>query len=289
MYLYPYNIFAMSKNKRLFNPEEPSRTVGIYDVTKINYGKAKVVKESMDDSYISVLLGEVRPGVYLNVLDLDGCTGEMEKEKELLNNFSENEWEYSVSGNGIHVYILTRKKFNTFKLKKYFGDEAHSDLEFYSDKRHIVSTTLNFSEADLPIGKYDILIESLLELYKSENENSLKDDICAMFDGKIVTDMDQFQNSIMAGRTPVTDMHTLRGCGYKDTKLIELIDMEPSCVNQSDHDAALLKKLMYYTLSFESAYDMAKKTNYYKNKDEKHKKKFNNPSYIARTRKFLGV
>jgi hypothetical protein len=69
--------------------------------------------------------------------------------------------------------------------------------------------------------------------------------------------------------------------------LKEVIDMNPESVDQSAHDAKLIRKLMYYCLSFDAAYNMAKKTNYYQMKDEKHKKKFNNPTYIERTRRFI--
>ena len=294
MYLYPYKLFALSKNKVLCNQEDPDRKRGIYDVERMNYNSALSVKESIDGSCISILLGEVRPGVYLNCLDLDGYKNKdnslTQPATELLKNFEEEELEESLSGKGGHIYILTRKKYKTFKIKKYFKNDDHSDLEFYADKRHIVSTTFNFDKVDLEIGKYDDMIDKLYQKYlDSLPKTSFKDDVISVFEGKEITDMTQLQNNVASGRTPVTDMRTLRGCGFKDTKLIELIDQEPSFVNQSDHDAALLKKLMYYTLSFESAYEMAKKTNYYQHKDDRHKKKFNNPDYILRTRRFLGV
>lgn len=294
MYLYPYKIFAMSKNKVMFNPDNPNWKRGLYDVQKMNYKEALATKEKFDDSYISVLLGEVRPGVYLNCLDLDGYKdneGNLTiKAKELLKHFSDNEVEDSVSKTGGHIYFLTRKKYDTFKIKKYFGEEGHKDLEIYADKRHIVSTTINFNEIDLEIGKYDYLIDKLYEEYlDSQPKNTFVESVKTIFNGEIIKDVEKLQNRIITGRTPVEDMRTLRGCGYKDERLIELIDAEPSSVNQSDHDAALLRKLMYYTLSFDSAYEMAKKTNYYKHKDERHKKKFNDPKYISRTRKFIGA
>lgn len=294
MYLYPYKIFALSRNKVLRNADTPNWKRGIYDVERMNYNNAMLAKENIDDSYISVLLGEVRPGVYLNCLDLDGykdSNGELtEPAKDLLKNIPKNEIEESFSGKGGHIYFLTKKQYKTFKLKKYFSDDEHSDLEMYSDLRHIVSTTIDFNEIDLQIGKYDDLIDNLYQQYlDSQPKNNFVEDVKTVFSGKVIKDMGQLQNSFLAGRTPVEDMRTLRGCGYKDTKLIELIDAEPSTVNQSDHDASLLKKLAYYTLSFESAYEMAKKTNYYQHKDERHKKKFNDPSYIERTRRFLGI
>ena len=297
MFLYPYKIFALSNvNKRLFNKEEPGWNRGIYDVETMNYRNAKLAKESIDGSYISVLLGEVRPGIYLNCLDLDGYKNEdgtlTKAAKDLMEYFDESELEDSLSGKGGHIYILTTKKYETFKIKKYFKEDNHSDLEFYTDKRHIVTTTIDFENLNLKVDKYNDLIDAFIaeiEEQKAKEGNTFLKDVQNVFDGKVVTDVEQFQNSVLAGRTPVTDMYTLRGCGFKDSKLIELIDTEPDTVNQSDHDAALLRKLMYYTLSFESAHEMAMKTNYYKHKDERHKKKFNDPSYIARTRKFLGV
>jgi hypothetical protein len=79
----------------------------------------------------------------------------------------------------------------------------------------------------------------------------------------------------------------LRGICLKDIQLKELIDCDPSTVDQSAQDAKLVRKLMYYCLSFDAAWQMAMKTNYYQAKDAFHKKKFNNPIYIERTRKFI--
>ena len=292
MYLYPYKIFALSKNKVMFNKDNIKRKRGLYDVEKMNYRQAQKVKEEIDGSYISVLLGEVKSGVYLNCLDLDGykdSNGNLTPEaRTFLKDFPENEVEDSVSKTGGHIYFLTTKQYKTFKIKEYFGKGEHKDLEVYSDKRHIVSTTIDFNNIDFKIGKYDDIIDNLYKEYtEKQPKTNYVETVREMFNGKIINDMDQLQNSVMTGRTPVTDMYTLRGCGYKDNKLIELIDAEPSTVNQSDHDAALLRKLMYYTLSFESAYEMAKKTNYYKNKDERHKKKFEDARYIERTRQFI--
>ena len=108
-----------------------------------------------------------------------------------------------------------------------------------------------------------------------------------MFNGREIKEDTEIYADIYE-RKPVTDMYTLRGCGFKDSNLIELIDTEPSTVDQSAHDAALIRKLMYYTFSFEAAWELAKKTNYYKHKDEFHQKKFNTERYKERTRKFLG-
>lgn len=289
MFLYPYKIFALSKNKILFNKDNPLRKRGIYDVESMNYNTALESKERIKDSCISVLLGEVRPGVYLNVWDLDDCfddNRELEKEtKELLDLFDDSEWEVSGSGKGIHIYTLTRKKYQTFMPKGFKG--CKKAFEFYADKRHIVTTTFDFVNTDLKIGKYDDLLDSIYEEYLSTQEKpSMVEMVKEVFEGQIDNDMSKTRGAIL-GREPITDMYKLRGCGYKDERLIELIDADPSSVDQSQHDAKLLRKLMYYTLSFESAYDMAKKTNYYKAKDSKHKKKFDNPSYIERTRQFI--
>ena len=82
-------------------------------------------------------------------------------------------------------------------------------------------------------------------------------------------------------------MFTLRGLGYKDANLIQIIDEDPTVVDQSSHDAKLIRKLMYYTLSFDDAWEMAKKTNYYKAKDDYHKKKFDNDRYKENTRRCI--
>lgn len=290
MYLYPYKIFALSKNKRLLK-DNFKIPCGIYDVDKLTYNEAVQAKEKNTGSYISVLLGEVRPGVYLNVWDLDGAVEEGEgikpETKKLLDNFDEDEWEFSSSGTGIHIYTLTREKIETFHYKNYFGEGLHSDLEFYSDKRHIVSTTFDFKNIDLRIGKYDNLLKSILKEWEQKQERNFVRDVCEVFEGKIIKDEEQFQNSVMTGRTPVESMDVLRKCCLKDDVLKEVIDMEASCVDQSQWDCKLLKKLMYYTLSFEAAHSLAKKTNYYKSKDAKHIKKFDDPKYIERTRQFI--
>lgn len=289
MYIYPYKIFALSKNKRLLK-DNYKIPCGIYDVDRINYKEATQAKEENTDSYISVLLGEVRPGVYLNVWDLDDCfdsEGNIEPEtQELLKNFDKSEWETSCSGKGIHIYTLTRKKYETFMPKGFKG--CKKAFEFYSDKRHIVSTTLDFINTDFQIGKYDNLLDSIYEEYQAlQAPSSFKEDVCEVFGGKVITDMEQFQNSILAGRTPVESMDVLRKCCVKDETLREIIDMPASAVDQSQHDAKLLRKLMYYTLSFDSAHALAKKTNYYKSKDARHIKKFDDKNYIERTRKFV--
>lgn len=289
MYLYPYKIFGLSQSKRLLKDGKPYGSISDYD--KYNYKDALQAKEDVKNSYISVLLGKVRPGIYLNVLDLDGCINEDKqikpKCKKLLENFSKEEWEFSCSGTGIHIYTLSRKKYNTFHYKNYFGEGLHQDLEFYTDKRHIVTTTFDFENVDLVIGKYDKLLDEIYNELQEKNKSSLTEDIKLVFNAKEIKDEEQFAMSYFTGRKPVEDMFTLRGCGYKDDNLIAIIDANPETVDQSQHDAKLLKKLMYYTLSFESAYNMAKKTNYYKAKDDKHKKKFDNPSYIERTRQFI--
>ena len=290
MYLYPYKIFALSKNKRLLK-DNFKIPCGIYDVDKITYDEAVQAKEKNTGSYISVLLGEVRPGVYLNVWDLDGSieeNGEIKpKAQKILDEFKECEWEFSSSKTGIHIFTLTRERFDTFHYKNYFGEKQHQDFEFYSDKLHIVSTTFDFKNTDLKVGKHDNLLKSIFKEKQDKYKSNFTQDVRETFEGKIITDMEQFQNSIMAGRTPVESMDVLRKCCLKDNVLKEVIDMKASCVDQSQHDAKLLKKLMYYTLSFESAYSLAKKTNYYKSKDAKHIKKFDDPRYIERTRQFI--
>jgi hypothetical protein len=44
---------------------------------------------------------------------------------------------------------------------------------------------------------------------------------------------------------------------------------------------------MYYTYDFDLAWELAKKTNYYKHKDKKHQDKFNSERYKERTRMFI--
>ena len=290
MYLYPFKIFALSKNKRLINIDEPSRTVGIYDVMKYNYNDAlDLCDAGVSDAKVSILLGNITNDTKLIVLDLDDCydeDGNMESDTaKFLEEFSNEEWEVSSSGTGIHVYVLTKLDIPTFIVKDLEGCKS---FECYTNKRHIVTTSFDFRNTNLRIGVHDKFIEELYErVEKIKNESrSIVNDIKQIFHGEIVKTEAEINGKIYK-RTPVTDMYTLRGLGYKDSTLIEIIDENPDAVDQSAHDAKLVRKLMYYTLSFESAWEMAKKTNYYKAKDEYHKKKFDNPKYIERTRSFI--
>lgn len=291
MFLYPYKIFALSKNKRLFNNNNPQRTVGIYDVEKYNYANAKELAEA-NDAKVSILLGDICLGTKLICLDLDDCfddEGNMDAEtKDFMLVFDDNEWEVSSSGTGIHIYILTKKNFETFIVKDLQGCKS---FECYTNKRHIVTTTFDFENTDLVVGKHDeyleILFETIQEMKARQASHSqMVETAKAVFDGKEIKTKEE-ERGVLLGRTPVTDMFTLRGCGFKDENLIEIIDMNASSVDQSAWDCKLISKLMYYTLSFDSAWAMAKKTNYYKSKDDFHKKKFDNPTYKERTRKFI--
>lgn len=289
MYLYPFKIFALSKEKRIL--KDNGSYGGIYDAAKDNYINTKEKAEQLD-AKISILLGEVANGVKLICLDLDDCfltDGSIEPDtQELLKEFNNNEWEVSSSGEGIHVYILTKLDLETFIVKEMEGCKS---FECYTNKRHIVTTTFDFLGTNLLVGAHDEFIKTLYDKVKSiqeaKNPSAYKDIIKNMFDGKEIQSNAEIFGEIY-GRKPVTDMYTLRGCGFKDSTLIELIDTEPSTVDQSAHDAALIRKLMYYTFSFEAAWELAKKTNYYKHKDEFHQKKFNTERYKERTRKFLG-
>ncbi len=289
MYLYPFKIFALSKEKRIL--KDNGSYGGIYDAAKDNYINTKEKAESLD-AKVSILLGEVANSVKLICLDLDDCflaDGSIEPDtKELLKEFDDNEWEVSSSGEGIHVYILTKLDLETFIVKEMEGCKS---FECYTNKRHIVTTTFDFLGTNLLVGAHDEFIKTLYDKVKSiqeaKNPSVYKDIIKNMFDGKEIQSNAEIFGEIY-GRKPVTDMYTLRGCGFKDSTLIELIDTEPSTVDQSAHDAALIRKLMYYTFSFEAAWELAKKTNYYKHKDEFHQKKFNTERYKERTRKFLG-
>ena len=289
MYLYPFKIFTLSKEKRIL--KDNGSYGGIYDSVKYNYINAKERAESIG-AKVSILLGEVANGIKLICLDLDDCfmnDGSIEPDtQELLKEFNNNEWEVSSSGEGIHVYILTKLDLETFIVKDLEGCKS---FECYTNKRHIVTTTFNFLGTNLLVGAHDDFIKALYDKVKSiqeaKNPSSYKDTVKNMFDGKEIQSNAEIFGEIY-GRKPVTDMYTLRGCGFKDSTLIELIDTEPSTVDQSAHDAALIRKLMYYTFSFEAAWELAKKTNYYKHKDEFHQKKFNTERYKERTRKFLG-
>lgn len=289
MYLYPFKIFALSKEKRVL--KDDGSYGGIYDAAKDNYINTKARAELLGTK-VSILLGEVANGVKLICLDLDDCflpDGRIEPDtQELLKEFYNYEWEVSSSGEGIHVYILTKLDLETFIVKDMEGCKS---FECYTNKRHIVTTTFNFLGTNLLVGAHDEFIKTLYDKVKSiqeaKNPSAYKDTVKNMFDGKEIQSNAEIFGEIY-GRKPVTDMYTLRGCGFKDSTLIELIDTEPSTVDQSAHDAALIRKLMYYTFSFEAAWELAKKTNYYKHKDEFHQKKFNTERYKERTRKFLG-
>lgn len=286
MYLYPYKIFALSKNKRLFNANEPNRTIGIYDVNKMSYNDADSYANRLDCK-ISILLGEVVNGIKLICLDLDDCfnsDGTIEKEtKEFLKEFDEDEYEVSSSGEGLHIYVLTKMDLETFIVKEMDGCKS---FECYTNKRHIVTTTFDFNETDLKVGKHDEYIKKLYDKVQSKRESTLVQDIKTVFKGDVYKTEQEFNGKVYK-RTPVTDMYTLRGLGFKDPAIIEVIDMNPDAVDQSAHDAKLIRKLMYYTLSFDSAVELAMKTNYFKAKDLKHKQKWQSKAYLERTRNFL--
>lgn len=289
MFLYPYKLFTISKDKRLLNTAT-MKPVGIYDVTKMNYEDAKELADSKHCK-VSILLGNVFKDINLMVLDLDDCfteDGLMEDSTvDFLSEFDRSEYEISSSGTGIHVYILTRMNLETFIVKDIEGCKS---FECYTNKRHIVTTDFDFMNKDLKVGIHDDYIKGLYDyvkdIQKQKNPNQFQNDVKEVFEGEIVKTTSEVNGKIYK-RTPVEDMFTLRGLGYKDPMIIEVIDEHPDCVDQSAHDAKLIRKLMYYTLSFESAWEMAKKTNYYKAKDDRHKKKFDDPKYIERTRKFI--
>lgn len=289
MYLYPFKIFALSKNKRLINIDEPQRTVGIYDVVKYNYNDAKDLSESgVENCKVSILLGNIFNDVNLICLDLDDCFDESENltpdTADLLSEFNSNEWEVSSSGTGIHVYILTRKSFETFIVKEMIGCKS---FECYTNKRHIVTTTFDFKNTNLQIGKHDEYLEAIYEEAKRLREKSSQVQMVkTAFNGREIKS-EQDLNAVLYNRIPVDSIYTIRGLCLKDSVLKDVIDCNPDAVDQSAHDAKLIRKLMYYCLSFDAAWKMAKKTNYYQMKDDKHKKKFNNPTYIERTRRFI--
>lgn len=287
MYLYPFKIFSLSKNKRLFNYDKPDEPVGIYNVEKMHYNEATLKKEAIGDCNVSILLGEIVMGIKLICLDLDDCfldNGELEPlTKEFLKEFNINEYEVSTSGTGLHIYILTKMDLETFIVKELEGCKS---FECYTNKRHIVTTYFDFEHTNLIVGAHDEFIKTLYDKVNEHRQSSLKDDVKLVFQGKEITSNKDIYSAKL-GRTPVTDMYTLRGIGYKDPTLISIIDENPGAVDQSAHDAKLVRKLMYYTLDFDDAWEMAKKTNYYKAKDKKHKIKFDTPVYKERTRKFI--
>lgn len=287
MFLYPFKIFALSKNKRLININEPQRTVGIYDIVKYNYNEVIDIASGTGFK-VSILLGNLFKDVNLICLDLDDCfndDGSLTLDtKDLLSEFDESEWEVSSSGTGIHVYILTRKNFETFIVKEMIGCKS---FECYTNKRHIVTTTFDFKNTNLQIGKHDEYLEAIYEEAKRLREKSSQVQMVkTAFNGREIKS-EQELNAVLYNRTPVDSIYTIRGLCLKDSVLKDVIDCSPDAVDQSAHDAKLIRKLMYYCLSFDAAWEMAKKTNYYQMKDDKHKKKFNNPTYIERTRRFI--
>lgn len=297
MYLYPFKIFTLSKNKKLFKESEPNRTIGIYNADLMNYKQVSLAKMRLMETgnvCISVLLGRFADTVSLIVLDLDDCFKEDGKTieddtKRFLEEFEENEWEISSSGTGIHIYILTTLDLGTFIVKDLEGCKS---FECYTNKRHIVTTTFDFYNTNLKVDKHNEFLQELynrVQKQKAKNEEfSQKAMVKNVFQGtEIRGEAEAFAFGIRK-ESPVTDMFTLRKCGYKDSNLIEIIDMEPSCVDQSAHDAKLIRKLMYYTFSFDAAWELAKKTNYYKHKDKFHQTKFNSDRYKERTRMFIG-
>lgn len=287
MILTTKKIFALSKNKRLYNIGNINKPVGIYDVQKMEYDVLKKITENSEEFKISILLGEIEPGITLICLDLDDCftsDGRLEPlTAKFLEEFNEDEYEVSCSGEGIHVYILTRlKDLETFIVK---GQEGCKSFECYTNCRHIVTTYCDFKNINFEVGKHDKFLQDLYDNKRNKKEDLIKH-ICAVFDGKEITSMSQIRGAVYE-REPIKDMYTLRGCGYKDNKLIEIIDTNPESVDQSAHDVALLRKLTYYCLDFDDAWEMAKKTNYYKQKDKRHKDKFNKEKYKDGVRRVI--
>ncbi len=295
MYLYPYKIFTISKDKRTLGFKDGKLVpVGMYDVVKYNYNDARE-NANKYDAQVSILLGDTSGGINLICLDLDDCfapDGRVEQlTRQFLKEFSEDEYEVSSSGEGIHIYMLTKLKLETFIVKEMEGCKS---FECYTNKRHIVTTTFDFENTNLQVGKHDEFLKKLYEKKEiKRSQTSQVTDVTQVFNGERLTGTEeQINNQIFFRangdkRTPVKDMYQLRGLGYKDPMIIECIDACPDAVDQSAHDAKLIKKLLYYFLDFDVAWDMAMKTNYYKDKDAFHKKKFNNPVYKERTRKFI--
>ena len=168
--------------------------------------------------------------------------------------------------------------------------EGCKSFECYTNTRHIVTTLFDFENTNLLIGKHDKFLKNLYDKaneVRGLNEPSrFEKDVINIFKGERINSEEELRGK-MLGRTPVTDMFTLRKIGFKDPMIISVIDENPDAVDQSAHDAKLIRKLMYYTLSFDSAWEMAKKTNYYKAKDERHKKKFDDVKYKERTRNLI--
>ena len=258
----------------------------------MNYSEAVRQSKFIKDCKVSILLGSVIPKVNLIVLDLDDCfdsEGFLEPDTEkFLKEFSVDEWEISSSGTGIHIYILTKLDLETFIVKDLEGCKS---FECYTNKRHIVTTTFDFKNTNLIIGAHDEFITNLYnkvkELRKNNNNYKQETMVKTVFEGVKIEDEESAFIAGLKKQSPVTDMWTLRKCGYKDSNLIEIIDTEPTSVDQSAHDAKLIRKLMYYTYDFDLAWELAKKTNYYKHKDKKHQDKFNSERYKERTRMFI--
>lgn len=286
-----FKIFSISKDKRLLKINDDGSTfvAGIYDANKYDYETAVKLAEKYNAN-ISVHLGPVYSNINLICLDLDDCilpTGAINEEtRKFLDNFETYEYEPSISGFGCHIYLLTKNKWDTSIVKDIKGCKS---FELYTKKRHIVTTTFDFKNTPLIIGKYDHFIGNLLTEFKEKEEkksNTVKKDIINLFEGKVITDDADVRGAILK-REPVRDMYALRGLGYKDPKIIELIDASPDSVDQSAHDASLIRKLMYYCLDFDIAWELAQKTNYFKAKDNFHKKKFVSERYKNITKKFL--
>jgi len=301
MFLSPYKIFTTARDKRVYTGDRIALH-SIHDCDKLTYNQAaeavndknrRLVKYNDPNKFkVSVLLGEVSCGVHLNVLDLDDCLDENGKieplTQDLLSFFDESEWEFSSSGTGIHIYILTTKVRDKKTIVKDL--KGCKSFEWYADKRHIVTTTFDFQNTNLPVGTHDDLLDSIVEemeaIQESKLQNSLAQDIIEQFDGQLDNNEAKARGAIL-GRTPVEKISVLRECAFKDDKLRELIDAEPSSVDQSQHDCKLIAKLLYYTLSYEGAWELAKKTNYYQRKDDKHKLKFDKPEYRQRTNSYI--
>lgn len=289
MYLYPYKIFSLSRNKRLCKKGKSGNDlipVGIYDAEINSYAECMKDAEVMD-AQVSVMLGQVCGDINLICLDLDDCFDDKgiisDDTRAFLRRFDEMEYEVSSSGVGIHIYILTKLKLDTFIVKNMEGCKS---FECYTNKRHIVTTYFDFENTDLRVGKHDEFIKAMYDKVNKQRNAQIVQDVKTIFKGKEIND-DIDVRAAYYKRTPVTDMYTLRGLGYKDPAIIEVIDTVPETVDQSAHDAKLIRKLMYYTLDLEAAWNLAEKTNYFKAKDERHKKKFMSPEYRQRTNRLL--
>ena len=289
MYLDGYDIFTISKNKRLITPDKDERPVGIYDAVKMNYRRALEEAEKRNAS-VSVMLGQVlSDGTKLICLDLDDCvleSGELEPlTKDFIKEFDYNEIEMSTSGTGMHIYILTKMPLETFIIKDMEGCKS---FECYTNKRHIVTTTFEFDEVNIKIGKHDAFLKRLYDKAQSirNPKAEMVQSVKILFEGKEAKDKADEYGALL-GRTPVKDYQTLMKCCDKDVSLRDIINENPDNVDQSAFDAKLIRKLMYYSLDFDYALQLAMQTPYYQAKDNRHKKKFNDSTYIERTRKFI--